>query len=301
MLSTANPIHIILNQSEESNTYFVNGNECARSDIYKTIVDNELYTGEITVELKHRVKSNDDGTKNLNANMSLNISAFAKKYKPDTNEFKQLIEKIIVAVDATCAAQDDYSQHGEELSTAMRDCMTFLLSKLTGNKSKYEDIISQAYAEILVFGSSNIAFSECEALKRCGTLTGHPQIPSQAPDISSFQETWNDELSDSKKFEYVTKYLSVILEQTDVMHKVWLNDDVVKQFAPKSVIDKRFADFKDIIKSLQKKLDKCHALGRPSIVSSLTTFLHIGHRTIPSVHKSATPDSSSAMKGPGKK
>lgn len=293
---------------EESIIYMVNGIECERNSIYKTIMDNKFYNGDVKIEKKFRFKFHNetgnffnlrtmDESANVSASMNLDTKKFVDKFDPASEEYKSLIAKMIHAVDLFYEAEQDYGKNAHELRVAVRDCMSFLMDKISDSKAPYNDIIHESVVEIYVLLFNMIALSVSSTFKM-KNASGNIQFPSLSFDTSSIKETWDEKWPDSKKSQYIRKYLSVMLDQADKLCKGWLRHKLFSDQSSRDEIKVHFDSFKTCIKSLQDKKAGYDAalLGEKPGSGWFASFFHLGHHQADAVAPASAPRAGTSPK-----
>jgi hypothetical protein len=289
---------------EEWTKYFVNDIECKRDAIYQTILDHKLHNGEIKLGKKYHYKHHEEKTieirqndgygssvetqttknndeKNTSADFSLNTKVFAEKIDAKSADYKLLTEKMSLVLDIFFEAQKDNAKHSTSLRSAIKDCMSFFIEKSANSKGPYDNMVKDISVELFSFlfdtltlFMSTLDKIDIEKNKKDSEKTEQPSLNY---DTSSL-EKWNDNWDNHKKSKYFHKYLDVMLDQTDTILKHWLKHPVFATTLDSNQIQKKFNDFKDVLKSLQKKLkEHDEALGIKSGIAAFFSFFSRNH------------------------
>lgn len=265
---------------DEWSKYSVNGIECERDAIYQTIMDHHFYTGKVELNKKYHFQLNEEKSKSestttqddpcttttttrtesskhneskdRNSNFSLGMDKFAEKVGAMSDDLKQLIEKMIHALDMYDAAQDNHSEHSQNLRAAIKDCMSFLFDKLADQHSAYNDMWYQMMLEnfALLFDLTAFGFSKVSTYK---DESRQISLPNVNFDTSSIKEQFDEGWSNRKKSEFMKEYLAVMLNQADVIRDAWMNHYLFTDQDSQALIQSKFDDFKKVITSLQEK------------------------------------------------
>ncbi|MDR3492141.1 MAG: hypothetical protein P4M12_08905 [Gammaproteobacteria bacterium] len=246
-------------KNEESTKYFVNGVVCSRDLIYQTILDRRFYDGAVNIQKKYHSKkvegtfgfmSRDthSSSTDRNANFNLNTKKFVEKFDPKSEEYKLLIERMLHFVDIFYSACDKYSENSSNLHIATKSCMQFFLESTTNFTAPYNNIMHEYSLEFLVFlfDLTALGISRMSNLD----LSSEVKLPSLNIDTSSIKEVWSESLTNTKKSEYLEKYLAVSLKQSGVLYKNLKQNIVFKDLAE---LESKFDNFKKFIKSMQDK------------------------------------------------
>lgn len=285
------PVH------EEWTKYYVNGLECDKEDIYQTILNKSFYNGPVTLDKKYHYSheekkiTRDDGpfsqisqyistdkqSNNKSSNFSLDTKKFIDKFKPESHEYKLLISNMIYTLDMFYEAIHNYKENVKDFHFAVRHCMGFYLENITDSPSPYDALLNAFFIENLTFIFDMMAFlSSWSDLNNAKTY----KLPNLAFDTSSIKETWDAQWSNNKKSQYIKEFLSVMLNQTDVLHQRLNTHDVFKDTSLQSDIKGKFDAFKNTINDFKNKknaIDNSQPdVSNPFQLSNITSFFYQG-------------------------
>lgn len=275
--------------------YSVNGMECERADIHKTICDNKFYSGKVNIAKKHhleihekRANGSSDQTSNYNANFSLDTNKFTQKYNPQSDEYKRLIELMVHTVDMFEQSQGNYHEHVANMKIAIRNCFHYLQESLKEVHCPYEQLINEFTIEYFSFLFDMLAFSlgnlQFENLKS-------NSIPSLNFNTSGLKGSWDVHASNKQKSKYLNKYFSLIIDQTPGLCRGWTS---VLSGDAKQETQTKFDEFKQRIEDLRTQksnLDDLMPGVKESLGTKLVSFFHCGS-------KNSTPSSASSSAAP---
>ncbi len=292
---------------EEWTKYSVNGVECEKNAIYQTIVDHKFYDGTIKIEKKHHSSSHQesgsifrlltsDNSENISANFSLGTSDFVKKFAETSEEFKTLVAKMVQSVDMLYDAQQDHEKNSPILCDTVRDCMTFFFEKTAADMtSPYNDILYKCCTEYFVV-MFNMLMLNVALQMRLKNLNQDVTLPGFNFDTSSVSEKWDDKWKIKRKSQFLKKYLSVLLRQTDILCASWVKAlSSVDESSVKEVNTHTNA-YKAVLNSMLQKLAEYDAelIKEQSLSDKLSSFFHFGKND-------ATETSSPAVKSENSK
>jgi len=303
---------------EEWTKYFVNDIECKRDAIYQTILDHKFHNGNVELGKKYHYKLHKEKTieirqndgygssvetqttknneeKNRSANFSLDTKVFAEKIDAKSADYKLLTEKMSLALDLLDEAQRDNAKHSNSLRAAIKDCMNFFIEKSADSKGPYDNMVKEIAVELyaFLFDTLTLFLSTLDKIdmEKNNKDSKQAEQPSLNYDTSSL-EKWDYTWENNKKSKYVHKYLDIMLDQTDTILKRWFKHPVFATTFDSNQIQKKFNDFKDVLKPLQKKLkEHDEALGIKSGIAAFFSFFSRNH-TQPKTNdakQSATP------------
>ncbi|ARB92132.1 hypothetical protein [Legionella longbeachae] len=252
--------------------YFVNDIECERDAIYQTILENKLYDSTITLIKKYHFElseksrveesngyrsnkkiSTSSQSENKSAYISHETKVFADKMGYASKEYNQLIDKLIHAVDMLFETEKNYDLYSQQFRAAMRDFLSFLYKYTVENDTAYNDFLRKLSLEYAIFLFDMIAFSLSE-----GYCSNQKKLPSLVFDFSDLKIKWNENWDNKSKEEFLNKFLSILLQQTEIVLSQWQKSDAFNESA-KQQITASFNEFKEVIKDFQtqkRMLDK---------------------------------------------
>jgi len=285
---------------EEWTKYFVNGIECKRDTIYKTILDNKLHNSEITIEKKYhfearerkkivvkekseqtvaqgpttiyqksesRKRNIDEKSHHTNnaVNFNCDTSNFCKKFKPTSREYKLLIHRMINVVDWLYDTTENYKRNAESLRESMRIFMHMLVSK-NEPQTLYDDIMCKVSSELLTFVLDKLAF----ALYLSKADDFSFDIPSLAFDLKDVAHRWDESGTNKQKSDYLKIYLSALLRETDVIHQLWSKHELCANESIRNEINDGFNQFKKFLYTMRDKIIACDVclLTKDKVVAS---------------------------------
>lgn len=280
--------------NEEWTKYFVNGFECKREDIYQTVVDKGFYCGEVNIERKYhheQVKTNmpeifrqfmtvspmmgtSNQTENYSANFSLDLKKFTEHCKPESNEFKMMIDKMLSCVDMFFNAEKNYKEYSGNLKICVRQCMMYLYQHYYDLKNTYNNIFSELMAELFVNVFDRLSYY----ISHLNTIIEQRVNNIKLPPVDFFpanKEIFNQDWDDSKKSKYINKYLQKIVKKLDSIEHSWLTHVALRDKSTRAEIKEYFATFRASLNVIEGKLkseDSLHQ--RPGLIYR---FLHRGN------------------------
>lgn len=251
--------------------YFVNNIECERDDIFQTIVDRQLYLGEIEIAKKYHLKQSrktksvktkserkfasrfyqikthetrDKHSCNKYAAFHLEVSSFAKMFGPETEEFRLLIGKMLLVVETMFAAQEYYYKCSNDFNAATRNLLEFIHVNLSDFKAPYNDVKNELSIALTVFIFDLMTFN---LFKR------NKVQPELAFDMSRFKSEWEEALPNVRKSQLLDNHLSDMLNQVDKLFQIWSDSGVYADDDSRNELKYKFDGLKQRIISLQKK------------------------------------------------
>lgn len=280
-------------QQEEWTKYFVNGMECKREDLYQTILAKRFYEGEIRLERKfHHTEKHlplfgfsgwsgvDTTNENREASFTLDTKTFAKKFGPNSEPFKALIDKMIYALDMFYAAQVDYDNNAENMRIAVRQCMSYLFENTSDTQLPYANINNEfkhAYLSLIFSLLANIL---CKV--NVENFNGNLEIPSMDLSTPKLKEPYQDDWNNDKKSKHLEELLTTTRSKLKTVKHAWLSSKYYRDNAAHQQIETLFDQFKsalDTLHATKKSLDAELLAGSSSKLGKL---LHRFHHHKPS-------------------
>lgn len=282
--------------------YFVNGVECEKEDIYQTILSRKLYEGKIELDKKYHFESNErestetvetnneglpyfrnrtssthrySSSSNRSSHFGLDTKEFAKKFPPESIEFNLLVDKMIYTLDMFYKASgENYNDYSQNFQMAVRGCMSFFLEKVMNTSEPYNGIMYKLRLEQIIFLLDLLALSLSKAVFFEEDMT----LPVLGIDMSSIREDWAEHSTSRKKSQFLGKYLSVMLAQTEVVFQNCKEHQLFATQSSRDELQNKFDKYKRVVASLQ--VDKTTldaslpAAHRPSLLSTVASFFH---------------------------
>ncbi|STX55780.1 Uncharacterised protein [Legionella beliardensis] len=288
--------------------YFVNGVECERDAIYQTILNNKFYKGKVNLDRKYHFELHEktleeekeieisedrsyshtsfckttrinNSFSNASTNFSLSTKEFTQKFTATSAEYKSLIDKMLQVLDMFYEAGENYNDYSINLQIAIRDCMAFFIKNLTDIKSPYNEILYELSVQSTVFLFDILAFGlSKEAINEQSSDKAKSSLPQLDFNTSRLLKSWDENWTNSKKSNFLDKYLSNMLKQTDINFQLWMTLDLFTDKSTQNEITSKFDGYKEFIASLQAKkmlLDSSLPIEpKQSIKSHIASFFH---------------------------
>ncbi|KTD54641.1 hypothetical protein Lsai_3463 [Legionella sainthelensi] len=291
--------------------YFVNDIECERDAIYQTILNRELYAGRIILSKKYHFESYEQNrvertewgyleyktttsnhSENLSAQLSMITTHLLNTMEPTSETYKELIHKMIHAVDMFFEAENNHAQYSQQFRHALRDFLSFLNKYTVQSDASYNDFFSKLSIEYAIFLFDMLAFGISE-----GNDSNQRSLPSLEFDFSGLKVNWDEKVDNDQKAQFLTEYLSILLQQTDVFLSLWQKSDAFDDVA-KHKIKNLFEEFKQVIRGFQNQ-KKWLDTSLPTVLKNMYSFFNqsqakseIDKQDIPSFSRNCTINSS---------